>query len=152
MDYAALKSELDDPVYKNMDDEAIADAINAKTTTKLIMVSAREIRSILFSRGKWLSITKKSNAARSGLDTSDEGALCQTLYDLAADSASVDMADPGTAQAALGGLSLLVAKDIISQEDSDALVAAATRKVPWWEENGFGEPIGLGFITNTRKA
>lgn len=47
-----------------------------------------------------------------------------------------------------GMLADLVTHSLLSQAQSDAIVAMGTPPIPWWQANGYGEPIGVGFLNN----
>lgn len=65
MDYEALKAEISLSVYDGMDDQAVADALNAKTVDAVRDVPTADVRGVLLSTGEWGGIVLLGRSAPS---------------------------------------------------------------------------------------
>lgn len=140
-----LAAEIAKPEYKNLTDQQIADAVNAKTVVVKRLVPTYLVRQKACEGFYWSdledacsseNVTLKKIARSMMVWIDDKSGTIQT----------VDMTLPSVAKV-VGGL---VSFGIITQPQADALSALADASIPWTESVGLPE-VGVGLIINARR-
>jgi hypothetical protein len=143
MNLNALKTELAKSEYADAiaagDHAAIAATINAKTASVLRPVSSAALLAWSAANGRY----RKLEVA-----TADETAAFYSLASAAflmirRDATELDLNLPDRVTL----LGALVAYNVLSQADADAIYALATHTIPWTQSVGLGE-VGRGQIIN----
>lgn len=140
---SALATELAKPEYSQLSDQAAADAINALTVSRSRLVPIWEVKQLAIISGYWPLIVAgqmDSNPQKAGLCLS----VTAWIDDPKIQTIDVNLV---AVQTMLGGL---VAFGVITQEQSDAIIALGTETIPWTTANGFPE-VGIGLVINARK-
>jgi hypothetical protein len=144
MNEQALIDELRKPEYATMSDQEAADAVNAKTVTIRQPVAADRVQAAAIASGLWAIV--KIAAQNTALPNPPRGAA-MSFVDWIEAGRPIDM-DGGTVQG-VGGV--LLAYNLATQDQLDALQALADTAARWVDVEGIGE-VGIGYVINARKA
>lgn len=142
MNLQALKTELADPAYAELSDQAAADVINAKTVDVLRPVSSASLLAWSAADGRY----RKLEAATADTSSPVYSLASAAFLMIRRDATELDLNLPD--RVAL--LAALVAAGVLSQGDADAIYVLATHTIPWTQANGLGE-VGRGLVINTRQ-
>jgi hypothetical protein len=142
----SLAAEIATPAYAGMSDDAILAAVNAKRVVSRRLVPTWEIRRAAIEGGYWpslvLAAADSSSSQRQGLAIS----VLAWIDDQSGTIQAVDMDRPSTEQMIAG----LVAAELVTQSQADALAALADADTAWTESVGLPE-IGIGLLNNARR-
>lgn len=110
-------------------------ALNAERVAGPVQgVTVVQVMTYLWTNGLWLPMLAAANAGTSN------GAIAAVALLEDRTRETIDFSLP-TATALLADL---VSKSLLTQAQSDAIVAMGTQQVPWWQANGYPEPISYG--------
>lgn len=139
----ALITELSEPAYAELSDQAAADEINAKTVERARLVPIWEVKQLAIINGYW-PLIKAGQLS----DNQQLAGLCISVIDWI-DDPKLQSIDLGLAavQAMIAGL---VAFTLLTQEQADEILALGTETVSWTVANGYPE-IGIGLVINARR-
>ena len=137
MDYAKLKTELALPAYAAMTDAEAADALNAKTITKLRKVDYSDVLGYLTYAQKIVGIVQATTPA-----------AVEIKY-LATELNSFDLNSPATAASVNRLLDALITDGLISVPDKQNIIGMANYKISRAEGLGYPE-LNIGDIQNGR--
>jgi len=144
MNEQALIDELRKPEYATMSDQQAADAVNAKTVTIRQPVAADRVQAAAIASGLWAIV--KIAAQNTALPNPPRGAA-MSFVDWIEAGRPIDM-DGGTVQ---GVGQVLLAYNLATQPQLDALQALADTAARWVDVQGIGE-VGIGYVINARRA
>jgi len=144
MNEQALIDELKQPQYATMSDQEAADAVNAKTVTIRQPVAADRVQAAAIASGLWAIV--KIAAQNTALPNPPRGAA-MSFVDWIEAGRPIDM-DGGTVQ---GVGQVLLAYNLATQPQLDALQALADTAARWVDVEGIGE-VGIGYVYNARRA
>ena len=144
MNEQALIEELRKPEYAGLTDQQAADAVNAKTVTIRQPVAADRVQAAAIASGLWAIV--KIAAQNTALPNPPRGAA-MSFVDWIEAGRPIDM-DGGTVQG-VGGV--LLAYNLATQDQLDALQALADTAARWVDTVGIGE-VGIGYVINARRA
>ena len=144
MNEQALIDELKQPEYATMSDQEAADAVNAKVVTIRQPVAAERVQAAAIASGLWAIV--KIAAQNTALPNPPRGAA-MSFVDWIEAGRPIDM-DGGTVQ---GVGQVLLAYNLATQPQLDALQALADTAARWVDVQGIGE-VGIGFVINARRA
>ena len=144
MNEQALIDELRKPEYAGLTDQQAADAVNAKTVTIRQPVAAERVQAAAIASGLWAIV--KIAAQNTALPNPPRGAA-MSFVDWIEAGRPIDM-DGGTVQ---GVGAVLLAYNLATQDQLDALQALADTAARWVDVQGIGE-VGIGYVINARKA
>ncbi len=131
--YAALKAALAALAPAPDSLEAKAEAINAQAGQQTVDVPARDVRGVLYARGKLPAVSRKAIDARLGTDSSDPAFAALHLVEMWGEGATIPMTIPAIAAQCEADLALLVGAEIITEDDKAAALSLATRTRPIWD-------------------
>lgn len=100
----------------------------------VVGVPVVQVMTYLWTNGLWLPMLAAAQAGTSN------GAIAAVALLEDRTRETIDFSLP-TATALLADL---VSHSLLSQAQSDAIVAMGTPQVPWWQGNGYSGPIGYG--------
>ena len=144
MNESALIDELRKPEYATMSDQQAADAVNAKTVGIRQPVAADRVQAAAIASGLWAIV--KIAAQNTALPNPPRGAA-MSFVDWIEAGRPIDM-DGGTVQ---GVGQVLLAYNLATQPQLDALQALADTAARWVDVQGIGE-VGIGYVINARRA
>ena len=144
MNESALIDELRKPEYATMSDQQAADAVNAKTVGIRQPVAADRVQAAAIASGLWAIV--KIAAQNTALPNPPRGAA-MSFVDWIEAGRPIDM-DGGTVQ---GVGQVLLAYNLATQPQLDALQALADTEARWVDTVGIGE-VGIGYVINARRA
>lgn len=146
MDLTPLTIELSKPEYSGLNDQAAADAVNAKTVAVRELVPCWLVKQLAIESGYWAGIKIASQS--SDVPVQVRG-VALSAVDWIDDSSgkiqNVDMDSPAVL-AMLGGL---VAAGLLTESQSSDLQALADQTKRWVDVVGLGI-VGIGFVKNAR--
>ena len=120
-----LRDELaDDPLeigYADMEDSAVADAINAQARPGKQVVRASEVRRYVLMNGLWPRIQAVASGSSNPVHQGTAITILQTLAPNSFDE--IRMNDPDVAAAVTGMLSTMVEAGAMTSANRDAMVA-----------------------------
>jgi hypothetical protein len=127
-----------------MDDQAIADALNARRVIVRRPVPTWLVRQYAIEQGFWPSLIEARDSG--GLQAKRLAiTVLAWIDDQSGTIQTVDMDRPAVVQM----LAALTALSITTQAQADALSALGDALIPWTESVGIGE-VGIGNISNAR--
>lgn len=139
-----LAAELSKPQYSDLSDAQAATVVNALTVTVRRPVETWRVRQLAIEGGFWSSLVEARDVSATRklainvlAWVDDQSGVLQT----------VDMDRPSV-QAMRAAL---VAAEILTQEQADALAALANVTIPWTQSVGLPE-IGIGLVHHAKKA
>ena len=142
----ALRDELARPDYADLDDQAAADAVNARTVAVRRQVPTWQVRQAAIEGGFWPALVE----ARSSDSPAVRALAISTLAwidDQSGTIQTIDLDRPSVA-AMLGAI---VAAGIATQAQADAIRALGDAVLPWTQSVGLPE-VGIGLIQNARRS
>lgn len=140
----ALATALAEPQFVGMDDQAIADALNARRVIVRRPVPTWLVRQYAIEQGFWPSLIEARDSG--GLQAKRLAiTVLAWIDDQSGTIQTVDMDRPAVVQM----LAALTALSITTQAQADALSALGDALIPWTESVGIGE-VGIGNISNAR--
>ena len=139
----ALITELSEPQYVGLSDQAAADIINAKTEVVTQLVPIWQVKQHAILGGYWPLVKAAqldSNPMKAG--------LCLSVIDWVDDPKmqTIDVNLPEV-QGMLGGL---VSFLLMTQTQANEVIAMGSKSVSWTSTVGLPE-IGIGLVRNARK-
>ena len=148
MNLEALRTELAKPEYEGLSDQEAADTINTKTVTVRELVPTWKVKQLAMEQGVWGKLRIIEKDKNESIPDEARGLAITVLDwidDVSGKIQSVDM-DLVSTQTMLGGL---VAANLATQTQVDAIRALADVTIPWTQANDIGE-VGIGFIRAAR--
>jgi hypothetical protein len=141
-----LRDELARPDYADLDDQAAADAVNARTVAVRRPVPTWQVRQAAIEGGFWAALVE----ARDGTEPQVRALAISVLAwidDQSGTIQTIDLDRPSVA-AMLGAI---VAAGIATQAQADAIRALGDAVVPWTQSVGLPE-VGIGLVRNARRS
>lgn len=145
MSLELLAEKVNESRFREMDDQKVADAINALRVTVRRHVPTWLIRREAIEAGYWAKLVDARDSA-----ISSTRALAITVLawidDQSGTIQTVDLDRPAVAKMWAD----LVAANIVTQAQADAISSLANVEMPWTESVGLSE-VGIGMIQNVRR-
>ena len=142
----ALRDEIGRPEYAGLDDQQIADAINARRVSVRRPVQTWVVRQAAIEGGFWPSLVDARESS-----TPQVRALAISVLAWIDDQSgciqSIDLDRPSV----VSMLAALVSAGIATQAQADALRALGDATIPWTQSVGLPE-VGIGLIRNARRS
>jgi len=140
-----LSAKIREPQYAGLDDQALADAVNALRVSVRLPVPTWQVRQTAIEGGYWPALIESRESTTPAIR-----ALAITVLAWIDDqSGTIQSVDMDRA-AVVGMRAALVQAGICSQPQADALSSLADALIPWTESVGLGE-VGIGMIVNARR-
>jgi hypothetical protein len=141
-----LRDELARDAYAGLDDQAAADAINARRVTIRRPVPTWLVRQAAIEGGFWPALVEARSAASPHARALAISALAW-IDDQSGTIQTIDLDRPSV----VAMLTSLVAAGIATQDQADAVRALGDAVIPWTESVGLPE-VGIGLVRNARRA
>ena len=146
MDLTPLTIELSKPEYSGLNDQAAADAVNAKTVAVRELVPCWSVKQLAIESGYWAAIKIASQSSDVPLQVRGVAlSAVDWIDDSSGKIQNVDMDSPAVL-AMLGGL---VAAGLLTESQSSDLQALADQTKRWVDVVGLGT-VGIGYVRNAR--
>ena len=141
-----LREEIARDDYAGLDDQAVADEINARRVTVRRPVPTWLVRQAAIEGGFWPALVE----ARDGTQPQVRALAISVLAwidDQSGTIQTIDLDRPSVA-AMLGSI---VAAGIATQAQADSILALGDAVVPWTQSVGLPE-VGIGLVRNARRS
>jgi hypothetical protein len=141
-----LRDELARDAYAGLDDQAAAAAINARRVTIRRPVPTWLVRQAAIEGGFWPALVEARSAASPHTRALAISCLAW-IDDQSGTIQTIDLDRPSV----VAMLSSLVAAEIATTAQADAVRALGDAVIPWTESVGLPE-VGIGLVRNARKS
>ena len=141
-----LRDEIARHEYAGLDDQAAADAVNARRVTVRRPVPTWLIRQAAIEGGFWPALVE----ARDGTQPQVRALAISVLAWIDDQSGTIQTIDLDRPSAA-AMLGAIVAAGIATQAQAEAISALGDAVIPWTQSVGLPE-IGIGLIRNARRS